>query len=144
MTGYCKIFQSILGSSIWASDDASLRVWIALLVLKDRNHHVRVSIPGLANIARVSVEECRKSIEKFKAPDPDSTSREHEGRRIEELPEGGWFVLNGEKYRKMLNQDERREYQRQKQREYRVSKKTGGPGATEIQYVKEFEAGEDE
>lgn len=124
MSTFVKLFQSILGSSIWAADDASLRVWIALLVLKDRHHVVRISVVGLANIARVSVEQCKQALEKFRAPDPDSTSKEFEGRKIEDLPEGGWLILNGQKYADMLSYEERKEYWRQKQAEYRKRNKS--------------------
>lgn len=123
MTGYCKVFQSILGSSIWAASDWELRTWIAMLVLKDRTHVVKMSVVGLANVARVTVEQCKEALEKFKAPDPDSTSKAHEGRKIEELEEGGWLVLNGEVYAKMLSYEERREYNRQKMEEHRKRKK---------------------
>lgn len=123
VTGYCKVFQSILGSSIWAATDAELRTWIAMLVLKDRNHIVKMSVVGLANIARVTVEQCREALEKFKAPDPESTNKANEGRKIRELPEGGWIVLNGEYYAKMLSYEERREYNKQKQAEYRKRRK---------------------
>lgn len=126
MTGFVKLFQSILGSSIWAGPDYELRVWIAMLVLKDRHHIVRMSVAGLANVARVTVEQCRTALKKFTEPDPDSTSKEYEGRKIKELPEGGWLVLNGEKYAKMLSLEERREYNRIKQAEYRKMKKEIG------------------
>ncbi len=124
MTGYVKLFQSILGSSIWAGPDPELRVWIAILALKNRQHVVRISPPGLATIARVDLEACRRALDKFRAPDPDSTSKEFKGRKIEDLPEGGYLVLNGAKYAAMLSLEERREYQRTKQAEYRKRRKT--------------------
>ena len=124
MTGYVKLFQSILGSSVWAGPDSDLRVWIAILALKDRTHVVRISPPGLATIARVSLEACRVALDKFRAPDPDSTSKEFEGRKIKDLPEGGFLVLNGAKYAAMLSMEQRREYQRLKQAEYRKRRKT--------------------
>jgi hypothetical protein len=130
MTGYVKIFQSLLGSSIWAGPDPDLRVWIAILVLKDRDHVVRISVPGLATIARVELEQCRGALERFRSPDPDSTSKEYEGRKIQDLDQGGFLVLNGEKYKKMLSREDRLEYQRRKQSEYRKRRKgVGGDGA---------------
>lgn len=128
MTGYVKLFGSILGSSVWAGPDSELRVWIAILALKGRDHVVRISVPGLATVARVSLEECRTALAKFKAPDLDSTSPEYEGRKIRDLPTGGWLVLNGAKYAKMLSLEDRREYQRIKQAEYRARKDLGSAG----------------
>lgn len=153
MTGYVKLFQSILGSSIWAGPDAELRVWIAILALKDRTHVVRISPPGLATIARVSLEQCRAALEKFRSPDMDSTSKDYDGRKIEELPEGGFLVLNGAKYARMLSLEERREYQRIKQAEYRQRDnelkaekkpvKRGRPLKGERQYLKAVERGDE-
>jgi hypothetical protein len=37
--------------------------------------------------------------------------------------DGGWFVVNGAKYRAMLSADERREYKAAKQAEYRKRRK---------------------
>jgi hypothetical protein len=128
MTGYVKIFQSILGSSIWHGKDSDLRVWIAMLVLKGQDHIVRTSVLGLANLARVSPELCREALERFLSPDPDSTSKEHEGRKITALPEGGWLVLNGDKYAKMLSYESRKEYNRQKMAEWRAQNRGGKKG----------------
>lgn len=122
MTGYTKLFQDIVTSTIWGEDDKTRIVWITLLALKDRNHFVSASIPGLARQANVSQDDCQKALRKLEAPDKFSRSKEHEGRRIEAV-EGGWTVLNGEKYRQRMSKDERREYLRTKQAEYRKRKK---------------------
>jgi hypothetical protein len=72
----------------------------------------------LAKFARVSREECEHALKVLMAPDPDSRSKEFEGRRIAEI-DGGWILLNHDKYRAKLSEDERREYLRRKQQEYR-------------------------
>ena len=64
----------------------------------------------------------------LEAADPYSQSKDMEGRRIVRLDEGGWFVVNGAKYRDMLSVEKRREYQRNKQAEYRAKKKAAGNG----------------
>lgn len=94
-----------------------------MLVLKSREQIVRISVPGLAQVSRVTVEECKQALEMFRNPDNDSTSKAHEGRKIKDLPDGGWLVLNGAAYSKMLSYEERKEYQRVKQAEYRKRKK---------------------
>jgi hypothetical protein len=118
MAGYTKLFNSILASTIWREDDKTRIVWITLLAMADKNGIADGSIPGLADFARVSVDDCRAALERLKQPDEDSRSKEHDGRRIAEV-DGGWQILNHGKYRAKLNQDERREYLRIKQREYR-------------------------
>jgi hypothetical protein len=122
MSGYTKVFASLLDSTVWGLGKEARLLWITLLLKKDRGQVVRASLPGLAHSARLTVGEVELALEELLAPDKYSQSREHEGRRIERV-EGGWLVVNGEKYRDMLNLDDRREYQRLKQAEYRVRRR---------------------
>ena len=93
-------------------------------------------MPGLADRAGVELKECLAALEVLKKPDEWSRSQEYGGRRIGEV-DGGWLILNGEKYKIKLSQEDRREYQRQKQAEYRrKKKKKNGPLVGEATYVK--------
>lgn len=123
MTGYTKLFGSILASTIWREDDKTRIVWITMLAMSNREGVCEASVPGLADFARVSVDDCRAALEKLMAPDPDSRSQEHEGRRIAKI-DGGWVILNHRKYREKMNADERREYNRLKQAEWRQKNKS--------------------
>ncbi len=120
LTGYTKLFNSILASTIWREDDKTRIVWITLLAMADQHGVAEGSIPGIADFARVSVDDCRRALQKLSDPDRDSRSQEFEGRRIEPV-DGGWRLLNHNKYRRKMSKDERREYLRVKQREYRAS-----------------------
>lgn len=120
--GYTKLFTEIVASSIWDEDDKTRIVWITMLALKDRGHFVRGTRRYLALAARVTDEECDRALERLLNPDHHSRTPDHDGRRIKEVP-GGWEILNGEKYSKMLSYEERKEYQRFKQAEYRKRKK---------------------
>ena len=122
MMGYTKLFSEIIMSTVWREPDHVRILWITMLALKDRWHVVNASIPGLADAARISIDECEKALKILSEPDAHSRSTEFEGRRIEPC-EGGWLILNGEKYRNKMSLDERREYQRIKQREYRERQK---------------------
>ena len=122
MTGYTKLFSSIVTSTIWAEDVYTKVVWVTMLALSDAKGVVEASIPTLAYQARVSVPETEKAIQKLLAPDPHSRSKEHEGRRIQEI-DGGWLILNRAKYREKMSADERREYRAKWMREDRAEKK---------------------
>lgn len=111
---YVKLFSDILASTIWAEPNPTRLVWITMLAMADRDGFVGASIPGLAHIARVSADECRLAIESLAAPDPDSRTKDHEGRRIAQR-DGGWVVLNYEKHRDRATLEERREKDRQRQ-----------------------------
>ena len=108
--GYTKLFNTIVTSTIWQEDDKTRIVWITMLAIADQFGIVSAAIPGLASVANVSVEAARVAIKNLLAPDPDSRTKDFEGRRIEEV-DGGWKILNYEKYRRMLNEEERKEYQ---------------------------------
>lgn len=121
--GYTKLFSSIVASTIWRADDKTRIVWITMLAMKNERHIVEASLPGLADMARVTIAEAEAAIKKFMASDKWSRNKAHEGRRIEEC-DGGWRILNGEYYRQLMSADDRREYQRLYQRKYRAAKKT--------------------
>lgn len=89
-----------------------------MLAMADQFGVVEASVPGLSDMARVTVAECREALDELQQPDPDSRSSEQEGRRIEKV-EGGWRLINHGKYREKMSRDERREYQRLYQRSYR-------------------------
>lgn len=103
---YTKLFSSIVTSTIWSENDRTRIVWITMLAICDKNGEVQGSIPGLARIAGVPVEDCRSAIATFLAPDPDSRTKDDEGRRIEEI-DGGWLLLNHRKYREMASGEDR-------------------------------------
>lgn len=135
MAGYTKLFNSILASTIWREDDKTRIVWITLLAMADKNGVAEGSVPGLADLARVEIEEAEAALVKLMSPDPYSRTTEHEGRRIEKV-DGGWAVLNHAKYRSKMSADERREYNRLKQKEWR-QKHTSNPRQTKSITVNE-------
>ena len=118
ITGYTKLFNSIVTSTIWSESNATRLVWITMLASSDKDGYVPASIPGLAHLARVDLEECKQAIKTLESPDQYSRSQEFDGRRIEKV-DGGWKLLNHAKYRRLLSEQERREYLTEKQREYR-------------------------
>jgi hypothetical protein len=127
MSGYTKLFSSIIGSTIWREDNDTRIVWITMLAMADKDGVVEASVPGLADFSRISVDGTRAALAKLMAPDPDSRSKEFDGRRVEEQ-DGGWRLLNHAKYRAKLSEIERREYKRAKQAEYRAVDKCGQTG----------------
>jgi len=116
--GYTKLFSSIVTSTIWSESNETRLVWITMLALSDKDGYVAASVPGLANLTRITIEGCEAALHVLLNPDKYSRSKEFDGRRIEEV-DGGWRLLNHGKYRKLLSAEERREYLATKQREYR-------------------------
>lgn len=121
--GFTKLFNTIITSSIWNEDSETRIVWITMLALSNKEGIVNASVSGLAVMARLPVESCKKAIEKLSSPDSDSRTLEKEGRRIEKV-DGGWRIINYVKYRNLGKIDERREYLRLKQRQHRSKEKS--------------------
>lgn len=101
---WTPIFRDILTSSVWADDSDTRIVWFTLLLLADPEGYVPCAIPGLAIAAHVPLEAVRLAVEKFLAPDRDSRSEGHEGRRLERV-ERGYRILNFEAHAKRAQQE---------------------------------------
>lgn len=122
MSGYTKLFSSILDSTIWREDKETKIVWITMLAMVDKHGEIQASIPGLADRARVTIPECQEALAALMAPDEFSRTKDHDGRRVEEI-EGGWLLLNYESYREKLSAEDQREKARlRKQRQRRCDK----------------------
>lgn len=120
MSGFTKLVPEIVQSSIWNETPEVRCVWITLLAIKDKDGFVRGNPATLARIANVSGEAVREALDKFQAPDPDSTTPDQEGRRIQAMP-GGWRILNHVRYRGR----DFRDHERERKQQYRVKKLSG-------------------
>ncbi|HUS88160.1 MAG TPA: hypothetical protein VMW91_02125 [Desulfosporosinus sp.] len=98
---YSPLFASILTSTLWQESYSTRLLWVTMLALADETDTVYASVPGLAFQARITEEECREGLNRFMSPDPDSRTKEFEGRRVKAV-DGGWFLLNREKHRKRI------------------------------------------
>lgn len=108
---YTKLFSSITESTVWCEDNETRLLWICMLAMADRKGRVFGSRPGLANRARLPLEAVRKGLDIFLAPDPESRTEDFEGRRIVEI-DGGWRLLNHDKYRQLRDEEEHKEQKR--------------------------------
>lgn len=108
MSGFNKIFPSLIHSTVWREPNHVRIVWMTMLAMADRDGVVEASIPGLADAARVSLPETEAALARLMEPDPYSRTPDHEGRRIEKV-RGGWRLLNHAIYRERASAEEARE-----------------------------------
>lgn len=120
---YVKLFSSIVHSTIWDEEPAISKLWVTMLAISDQHGEVAVPIPGLARLARISVETCESGLAKFQQPDKYSWTKDNEGRRIEEI-DGGWRLLNYAKYRQMISESDKKEKAAVRQQRFRERHKT--------------------
>jgi hypothetical protein len=115
---FTKLAASITESTIWLEKDSRLRLWVCMLAMADQFGRVFGSVPGLAHRARVTDDDTRLALKAFMSPDPDSRTKDCEGRRIEEI-DGGWRLLNHAKYRELRSSEDRQEQVRAAQQRRR-------------------------
>jgi hypothetical protein len=125
MAGFTKLFSSIVHSTIWRESNEVRLVWVTMMALADQNGVVEASLPGLADAARVSLEECELAVTKLMSPDRYSRSTEFQGRRIE-VTDGGWVLLNHDRYRHKMSADDQREKAKIRKRRQRERENPSG------------------
>lgn len=76
-----------------------------MLAMSDKNGEVHASIPGLARVASMSIQDAENAIGKLMSPDQYSRTPDNEGRRIAKI-DGGWELLNHAKYRLMASRED--------------------------------------
>lgn len=113
MSGYTKLYESIIVSSVWNEDDKTRIMWITFLAMADPEGYVAGSIPGMAAMARMTVPEAEAAIEKLCGPDPYSQSQKMNGARLVPAQDGGWMIINHKKYQEMSNAEKRKAQNRQ-------------------------------
>lgn len=123
MDTYAKLASSIVRSTVWREPDHIRILWITILALKDSDGEVFGSVPGLADTARITEDQCIEGLNRLMSPDPKSRTKTSEGRRLEEI-QGGWRVVNHDIYRKLANADERRERDAERKRVTRSARES--------------------
>lgn len=107
MAGYAKLFSDIVHSTVWREGVYTKVVWITMLAMSDKHGLVMASVPGLADMAKVTLDQCVEAIKILSSPDEYSRTKDYEGRRISEV-DGGWLLLNYEKFRLRKDDEEQR------------------------------------
>lgn len=127
---YTKLFRSITASTIVSEPLATRWLWVTLLSQSDGEGCIWASVPGLARLANISLQDCETALQCFLNPDPYSRTQDNEGRRIEVI-DGGWRLLNHAKYDALRSASERAEYKREWDRRNRPSGHQRGKGQSD-------------
>ncbi len=110
MSGYTKLYTTILDSSVWSASDSTRIVWITMLAMATPRGIVHASIDGLRRRANVSREAVEEALRVLEGPDPDDKSGIRDGRRLEKM-QGSWQIINFELYRETKSLDALRKAQ---------------------------------
>lgn len=124
---YCKLFASLYQGTLRGKPHEIL-VFTNLLATCDKEGFVDKHFRAISEEVGLSIEEVKIAIQSLEAPDPESRSQDLNGSRLERLEghrDWGWRIVNYIKYSSIKDMDERREYQRTRQAEYRTKKRDG-------------------
>ena len=119
---YGKCFESQYEGSMIGAGLNVFAVWNYIIV-KARAGRVEINTKLLAFTLGGTEDEINRALIFLCSPDPKSRSKDEEGRRIVKEGEFQYRLVNWEYYQKIRNQDDRREYNRLKQAEYRAKNK---------------------
>lgn len=102
--GFTKLDSGIVQSSIMLEDSDTFKAWIVFLAACESDGIARVSPVYISSICHFDIEKTMDIINKLESPDPLSRSINDDGRRIKRV-DGGYFVINYQKYREYSYSD---------------------------------------
>ncbi len=142
INGYTPIFSTlVISSSVWQQSKEVKVLWVTMLALVQKDSVVRTTIPALANLAGLTIPECLEALNVLQSPDPFSTSKEHEGRRVLKVDDG-FLIVNHSKYREAAREYSKKISNANSQARFRQKIATRSkPSPKEMAFVKAQEEG---
>lgn len=113
----------IVDSSLWREPDYVIKVFLTMIALKDEDHVYRGTAFALADRSKKTEAEVLDALKILSSPDTKRIEKqEFDGRRIESV-EDGWYILNGVKYRELVQKEMKRARDRRSAKAYRERQK---------------------
>lgn len=116
---YGKLFESTFSGSMYGKGSTVFAVWGYAIAHARKDGSTEMNPKMLASVLGDSLENVSNALAFLEAPDPESRSKNDEGKRLIKEGEYLYRIVNYQRYNGMRNEDERREYNRQKQKEHR-------------------------
>lgn len=124
---YGKIFESLYEGSMIGGGASLFAVWGYVIAKmkpdKEVGAQVDLNPQLLAFVLGETLSEVERVIEVLCSPDPKSRTPDEEGRRLIQIGQYTYRVVNGAKYMNIRNAEERREYFREAKRKERATAK---------------------
>ena len=127
-----KIFDSTFSGSMVGSGANVFAVWSYIIANTRPPGVVEINPVILSAIIGCHKDEIQKSVDFLQAEDPNSRTKDHEGRRLLKIGEFLYRVPTWQKYRDSRNDEERRAYNAEAQRKHRANKTSNKPSMTVI------------
>lgn len=146
---YGKHFESLYRGSMYGAGAVVFAVWgyVIATMKPDREVGFQVELNSklLANTLGEPEDTIADAIRFLCSPDPKSRSKLEEGRRLVQLSEYDYRVVNGQHYHAIRDEESRRAFNRNRQARYRSRKanRRGShkPLSGEVAYMKALQNG---
>jgi hypothetical protein len=103
------VWGDFFNSSIMDEEIHVRFVFLMCLVWADANGEFRATRQTFARRGNIPQEQADDALEKLQAPDPDSTSKDEDGRRLISIGQNQWRVVNYVLYRRRFMKEESKE-----------------------------------
>ena len=122
MNTWTPLWSGIVESSLWEESGDVVKVFMTLLARKDSDDICRLNAFNIHRICNIGEVEVLEILKVLASPDTRRIEKqEHDGRRIQAV-DGGWFILNGQKYRDMVERERKQARWRRAQANQRAVK----------------------
>ena len=112
---YGKFFASCFTGSMMGAGPVVFAVW-GYVIANACKSTMELNPKLLATMIGCDEQQIVDAIAYLCAPDPASRTKDNDGRRLTKEQGFQYFVVNHDKYRKLVNEEERREYFRDRKR----------------------------
>jgi len=119
---YGRAFESMYEGSMYGAGVAVFAVW-GYVIAKGKKGIIELNPKKLADTLGGTEKEIREAIEYLMKPDPNSRFKEEDGKRLVKEGQFQYRVPSWDKYEVIRNEEHRREYNADKQAEYRLTEK---------------------
>jgi hypothetical protein len=146
---FCMIFgQHLCDSLLLAEEDHVFKMFIILTALSDFEGVVEMSRVRLAQKLHMTRDKVDDALDKLSRPDPESRSQTHEGRRVLEIGQNRWLVVNRKEYsvsgrttvrKELKSADNRSTYNRRKAKNGSDARHPATPSQKETDNVGDIE-----
>lgn len=125
---YGKVFEQMFEGSMYGKGSLVFAVWSYVIAHQKPNHAagyftVELNPMKLKDCIGEPLDEIKQTLEFLCSPDPNSRTKDEDGRRLVRLGEFDYRVVNGKKYHDIRKQEERREQNRVSQEKFRKKQK---------------------
>jgi hypothetical protein len=123
--GFAKIYGDRIARSSLLDTAVATR-WAFLFMLSQADAEGRfrcATVSALARAAAITLAQARQAVRELEAPDPDSTTKTQEGRRIVPIA-GGWQIVNLKAYRDYRSKKQQHAAERKARERVRKQERT--------------------